>query len=174
MKNIKELLEKFYQGQTSDDEEIQLKQFFSSNSIPKEFEQDKIYFDYLSKASQIEYLDNSFDDIILQKIEKYKVKPIKKLQRIINIAAVFLTIIGLYLISQNNNFITTKKTYTTEEIQAMVLTINTLSKVSKYMNQTNKSLEKLDKINKAFEKLNEINKINEYNKFVINKLGEKL
>ncbi len=163
MKNIKELLEKFYLGQTSDEEDYWLKNYFSQENIPTEFEQDKQYFDYLSKAAKVNYLDDSFDEKIINAIEGKKVKSIKKIQKIINIAAIIVVIIGFYFITKNYNFIKPNKNYTTQEIKGMVITINTFNKLSKYLNKSNESLQNLEKLNQAFDKLNELDKINKYN-----------
>ncbi len=52
LKNIKQLLEKFYDGQTSLEEEVHLKEYFAGDSIPEELLEDKELFVSMGAADR--------------------------------------------------------------------------------------------------------------------------
>ena len=173
MDNIKKLLEKFYKGETSLAEDDQLREFFANEDIPEELEADKKIFDYYAYMKE-EKLGDDFDEKILNKITQ----PVKledrrrSLQRIINIAAIIVAVVGIFVIQKYYNFNETpQKQYTQKQIADMKLTVDVLLKASKYMNKTNTELNKLETVNKAFEEINKVNYIEKYNKLLYKKLG---
>jgi len=76
MKNqeIRSLLEKYYDGNTSKEEEKVLIQYFSTQEIDPEFLVDKEYFEFLGKEiDQVSGIDD-FSDQIWENIEKHEDK----------------------------------------------------------------------------------------------------
>ena len=65
-KIITSLLEKYFDGTTSLQEETQLKNYFSSNDVDPKLVQYKPLFEFWEEEASIE-LDDSFDDKILER-----------------------------------------------------------------------------------------------------------
>lgn len=72
-KNIKQLLERYWQCETSLEEENQLRDFFTNGEVPSEFMPYKDLFVY-QKEQQLEGLGVDFDVRILKKVETPVVK----------------------------------------------------------------------------------------------------
>ena len=174
MDNIKKILEKYYNGETSLEEENQLKEFFSKADVPEEFHQEKIMFDHYAHNFENEKLGDDFDDKVLKKIKQpVKLEDRRKsLQRILNIAAVILAVVGIFVIQKYYDFNQTpQKQYSQKQIADMNLTVEVLLKASNYMNKANSELNKLETVNKAFKEINKVNYIEKYNKLLYKKLG---
>ena len=101
--SIKELIRKFWLGETSLEEENTLKEYFSFNeNPPEEFEAAAEYFAYIKQESSIT-LDDDFDIDIMSKIESLESKNSKviTLKRIgpMLLAACVALMIGITLIN---------------------------------------------------------------------------
>ena len=71
---IEQLLERFWKGETSSEEERILKSFFEQNDVPQHMQADALYFSYL-EASASEVLSSDFDkrfDAIIAEDDKSK------------------------------------------------------------------------------------------------------
>ena len=67
-KNIKTLLERFYAGETSREEEVFLQRFFSQPDVPEELSAEKEHFLLLLQWQAESPLDEVFDAKVMQKI----------------------------------------------------------------------------------------------------------
>ena len=65
-KKVEALLEKYWSGESNQEEELELKRHFSSEEGSSH--QDAAFFNYTSEKSDLQVLDSSFDDEILYKI----------------------------------------------------------------------------------------------------------
>ncbi len=67
--SIKELLEKFYAGETSLEEEVTLKRFFAEKIVPERLRPDQELFRSLTTLEGEDTLDDEFDRAVLAQIE---------------------------------------------------------------------------------------------------------
>ncbi len=178
MKEIKKILEKYYKGETSLEQENRLKEYFSVSDIPEELIIHKVQFDFYESEKHIEILSTDFDEKIINRIENQKItklnfsrKPVWRL--VAGLAAGLLIIFGSYFlineqIRDNNNTVE----LTVEEQEALDQTVIALTKVSKYINFANEKLQKMSVINQSMEKINKISYYEKYNKYIFNLLGD--
>lgn len=69
---LKQLLARYYDGETSLEDENALKAYFNGDSAPEEFEADRKMFLFFAKESEVSIEDNGFDERILDKISRDK------------------------------------------------------------------------------------------------------
>jgi len=94
---VKELVELFWSGKTSDQEEQELKAYFSSNKSPEEFKETANYFRFASFEQSNNGLDLSFDQRVLKTI-----KPRKNNARLfLRIAAGFALLFAIFFFMQS-------------------------------------------------------------------------
>ncbi|MBE0651890.1 MAG: hypothetical protein IH595_13760 [Bacteroidales bacterium] len=67
--SIKELLERFYAGETSLEEEAILKQFFAEGDVPEELRADQELFRSMTAFGEESLLDEDFDKAVLAQME---------------------------------------------------------------------------------------------------------
>ena len=92
---LKYLIEKFFNGETSVDEERQLKAYFSGGNIPGKFQEVKDYFAALQQEKEPE-LGEDFDKNFFEKLEENspKIKAGKRwLYSVVSAAAIILLLI---------------------------------------------------------------------------------
>ncbi len=166
---IKQLLEAFYNGDTSSEEEALLLKFFNSEDIDEEWYTDRDLFNVLHDPSNIqlpegisERLENAIDKHIAEtNPQKSSSKTRTLFIRITSAAAVILLCIGLFFTTDKHtksNMIA--DTYTDPEEAAMVAE-QTLMLVSAKLNQGFYPLEKVkESVDKTNELLNENFKLN--------------
>ena len=167
---IDELLNKYFEGDTSSQEEEQLKEYFSRRDIPVKYEKYSGYFKFLLAESNVE-TEKDFNIDFSNEIEKPKIyKPgfIYKIGYTITaIAAVAAILIMAYIqySSLPNKYLRLdylkNDTYKNPEL-AYNETKKTLLFVSVEMN---KGIEQLDKLSKFDKSINELEKISDFNKY---------
>lgn len=179
MKKINELLEKYYNGETSLDEESELKEFFNSNDIPADLSIHKAQFEFYESEGKKDELNSGFDEKIVNEILSRKVFRFSDYYnatwfRVAGIAAGFLLIFGLSFILYFSNPVgkDNQITLSAEDQFAYEQTIEALTKASKYINKANLELEKISIINESQEALEKVNYIEKYNKYILNLLGD--
>ncbi len=187
MSNIKEILERYYLGQSSQEEEDKLKEFMKSYGKQSKdimngnndlvFE--KALFDFFESEKKNE-LGDDFDEKVLNRISKLKDKKVNYLQkttiyRITGIAAIFLMAFGLYYIIFQSTIFEEKQTkviLTADEKFAIEQTIDALTLVSDYLNIANEEIGELSIINNSLESIEKVSYYEEYNQYILNILGE--
>ena len=83
---IEQLLDRYWKGETSNEEEKILKSFFEQNDVPEELKDDALYFSFLSEAKEMRLsddFDRRFEEIISEEDSpslhvKAKVIPFRK------------------------------------------------------------------------------------------------
>ena len=166
---LKRLIEKYYNGESTEEEESSLRDYFRKNNISEGYEAEKIIFGYFDKSKEMPEPSVDFEARILAGIDasesSRRSRTMKKyLLPILSAAAGLLLLGGSYFY-----FIVRAEpmdTFTDPEI-AYAETIKILREVSSQMNRGTQVLEPVGKINKvtkkSFETINKSSRIVEKN-----------
>jgi len=181
LKRIKALLEKYYKGETSKEEEKILQKYFSEKDVADELEADKDIFLYQLHDQNVSEEIPDISDEIWESIhsqEDYKSKKNNKLIYIsLRIAAGIAILVASYFLVNNQAFRSNGTmmvdTYEDPEL-AYEQAKETLLYVSTMLNNGANHLEPMQNLNKGTQKLNtistfnkgleELNPIKKYNK----------
>jgi len=173
--NIEQLIEKYYAGETSEQEETQLRAYFSAKDIPDSQMAAKLYFMAL-KASADEKLGDDFDSKLMAQLSDEKPASTFRIwtYRISAVAAVILLMLAIWF---GADLVQPKSVYgtITDPKLAFAETQKVLDEVSKKMNKglqpAKKTVEAVEgpvkqvgeikKINAALQKAKKINKFEE-------------
>jgi hypothetical protein len=166
---LNRLIEKYYNGESTEEEEKTLREYFKENNIPEGYEAEKEIFGYYRAAREVPEPSFDFEARILagidasgrkrgsQKIRKY-VLPL------LSAAAGLLILAGSYFFFVHRN--EPVDTFTDTEI-AYAETMKILMDVSSHLNQGAQALEPVSRINeittKSFEAINKSSIIVEKN-----------
>lgn len=155
MENIDHLLNKYFDGETTEKEERALKDFFMLGEVPKEYKKYQDYFEGI--PSQNDFLSDDFDEKIRNMIAGEEAKPEKKQSSVFHnywryaVAASIVLVMGIVFLGQDKpNF--ENDTYKDPEV-AMEETKKALYIISSTMNEGMKSMNTLSEINKATKKI---------------------
>ncbi len=166
---LKRLIEKYYNGESTEEEESSLRDYFRKNNIPEGYEAEKVIFGYFDESTEVPEPSIDFEARILAGIDasesKRRSRTMKKYLLPILSAAAGLLILGgsyFYFIVRAEP----RDTFTDPEI-AYAETIKILREVSSQMNRGTQVLEPVGKINKvtkkSFETINKSTRIVEKN-----------
>ncbi|MEM9676373.1 MAG: hypothetical protein AAF992_27525 [Bacteroidota bacterium] len=72
--NIRELVEKYWEGNTTLEEEAQLRDYFNREEAPADLKKEAALFRYYQSHTQFRTLDEQFDDTLTQRIERKEAK----------------------------------------------------------------------------------------------------
>ena len=150
-REIKIILEKYYRGETSDDEEIALKNYFDMGNVPDEMKEEQQIFSYYTASGKIPDASDGFERKIIKAVEdldghKGILKHRKELIAVASIAAGMLLLIGSYLFLQNGS--RSGDTFSDPQL-AYAETIKILYDVSTRMNKGTQALENVIKFQEA-------------------------
>jgi hypothetical protein len=157
---LKRLIEKYYSGESTEEEETALREYFMNNTVPEGYEAEKQIFSYYAESEDIPEPSPDFESRIMAAIdaseERIRSGKLKKyLLPILSAAAGLIIMAGSYFY-----FIDKAKqqdTFTDPEI-AYTETIRILRNVSAQMNRGAHGLEPVSKINeittKSFSSIN--------------------
>jgi hypothetical protein len=109
-KNIKELMEKYWTGETDLQEESTLKTYFAGADVHPSLEQFRALFTYYETSRQDKSLDN-IDTAVLEHIQGKaapKEAKVKSLTRVLSIAAAILVLVGTVTVFWNTNTASTE------------------------------------------------------------------
>jgi hypothetical protein len=176
---LKRLIAKFYEGETSEEDERYLGALFSSDQVPEGFESEKAFILFCMSERQVGEPSPKFEENILNAIdesERLSVRPMKYLLLIgSSAAAILLILLSTYFFLEDRSVY--KDTYSDPKIayaETMKILLDvstrlnkgakTLQPVSKLSAMTNISIEKINEssvlINKSIMKLNKLGKVN--------------
>jgi hypothetical protein len=173
---LKRLIEKYYNGESTEEEERTLKDYFRQNNIPEGYEAEKLIFSYYNESAEVPEPSIDFEARILAGIDASEIKrgsgKMKKyLLPILSAAAGILILTGSYFFFFKSA--ETRDSYTDPEI-AYAETIRILRDVSSQLNRGAQVLEPVGKMNeitrKSFESLNKSTRIVEKNLRKLDKL----
>lgn len=157
--NLKYLIDKYYNGTASDEEELLLKEFFNGNDIPEGYEEEKSLFRFYSASGEIPEPSPDFEDRLLKRIDKEDRRtPEFSFRRYLlpalSAAAVVILLIGTFFVLRNNN-----EEYDTykDPKMAYAATISVLNHISQQMNRRTVALEPVAKMNRTAKR--SINKV---------------
>lgn len=148
---VKQLLEKYYDGQTTADEESLLKEFFGSRTVPDELKSDREIFKYFIMSSGIPEPGTGFEKRIIDNVGKAERRSsgsrISNVYRFVSgIAAGVIIVAGLYFLFTERQ--EPSDTYSDPETaynEAMKILCN----VSGRMRHGTRELEKIGMMQKA-------------------------
>ena len=154
LQKINNLLEKFYNGATTLEEELFLTEFFLEYEVPEELQVDKELFLYTYNQKQQECLDTNFETKFFDKIEK-KSSKIRKI-RWITAAASIIIILTLFF---NLKPAYMYDTYDNPQL-AYIEAKKILLKVSQKLNKGTNQIVKLKSFSKGIEQGSKLKKFN--------------
>ena len=151
---LKRLVEKYYNGESTEEEERSLRDFFAKNDIPEGYEAEKIIFSYYSDSALVPEPSIGFEARILAGIDASEknrgIRQMKKyLLPVFSVAAGLLRLVGSYIFFISRPGAT--DTFTDPKI-AYAETIKILRDVSSQLNRGAQALEPVGKINKLTRK----------------------
>lgn len=156
-KDLKRLIEKYWEGQTSLSEESSLRKWFSENKAPVELEAEARLFGYFNHQNE-ESLSSDFEDKIISQIEKTPTKTVFWNSAFLNwkVAAVVSGIIVATVVLKNPFGSSTTMNDTYENPQdAYEATKAILMTISANMNKGKKYTQQLSKFSEAQERVSE-------------------
>jgi hypothetical protein len=157
---IKLLLEKYYDGETTSEEETFLKNYFSRSDISEELSDEKEIFRYYMQSSSVPEPSSGFENRIISALDSLDKKSISLKRRrlfviLTGIAAGMLILAGSYFFFIHKS--EPPETYSDPQI-AYAETMKILYNVSSRLNHGTKALDKIstmqDVTRKSFETLN--------------------
>jgi hypothetical protein len=159
--DLKRLIDRYYSGESTEEEEIVLKDYFRKDNIPEGYEAEKVIFGFYSESEDIPEPSVDFEARILAGIDASERHGIKKyLIPLISAAAGLLLLAGSYFYFTSR----TEPIDTFKDPQmAYAETIKILRDVSSQLNRGTQVLEPVGKMNevteKSFETINKSTRI---------------
>ncbi len=99
---IRAILDKYWKGESSVEEEVQLRDFFSQNDIPEDLKPFQPLFMFFASEQEMK-MDESFDEKLFQKLGSPQ-KPGAKIRRmpyyLLRIAAAVLLLVSVYFVAE--------------------------------------------------------------------------
>jgi hypothetical protein len=167
IKEIRKLLQKYYNGETTLKEENRLKKYFVDNPhIDEEFRAEKEQFIMFDKAGKQDIPVEDFEKKLERLIDNQKViYPSFKRNRIwIRVAAVAASILIIFGVYNSVKYFTGKPEFedTIEDpYMAYEETKNTLLYISEKLNYGTRELDNVSKLSSSVEKLSTVSKLNQ-------------
>lgn len=166
---IEQLLERYWECETTLEEEKELKKFFNSGNVPQKWQSVAPLFEYYETEKQTGQLDGLFDEQVLAQIESQggkgaaagQGKIVKLFSSIAKIAAVGLILItATYFVTEEyTNKKDTMDPYLADTFEdpkvAFEETKKALMLISKNFNRGRKEAQKIGVFNEAQEKIKE-------------------
>jgi hypothetical protein len=148
---LKELLEKYYMGDTSGTEEAELRNYFSGEDILEGYEAEKEIFRHFSHSEIIPVPSDDFEERIMKAVDGLEKdqsnKPLRKIYiRALSAAATILILIGSYFLFFNQS--ETEDTFSDPRL-AYAEALKILNEVSVKLNKGTDALKPIAKIQSA-------------------------
>ncbi len=153
---LKELLEKYYAGTSSEDEEKELRILLEQEDLPSGYSEDRMLIIGMSGNKEIPEPSDDLNDRIMSAIddsEKHKdiLPGRRRIYSIISVAATILIIIGFWFVLEDKGRY--KDTYTDPQL-AYNETVEVLYRISANLNRGRDQLEELSLIERTHSRLN--------------------
>ena len=160
--NIKILLQRYYDGDTSREEEQQLKDFFSRNDVPEDMQADKLMFEEFASAGEPEIpsdLNERISAVIDTKAKKHRTT---RLRIFGGIAAMLCIIFSLNAYLTRYDYAITPKDTCKSPEEAAVQTERALIAFSKALKKGRDNIEKAEETTEKANKIiiEQLNKLN--------------
>ena len=171
-REIEDLLNKYYEGETSAEEEVKLKEYFIQENVPSHLSVHARILSSFDAMNKEELSDPGFEAEVLSKIDK---KPIYHLfpkrsryYYFTGIAAGILLLVGIFFTFRQ----ATLKNNNKENIQDVSIaydaTLNTLRLVSSNFNNGLSHISSLNKFDKGMQDIQKISLFYQYQPLIIN------
>lgn len=153
---IEELLTRYWEGETTLEEETHLREYFSHNEVPEHLKETATLFQYFAQHKNKEVLDTSFDDAVIRKATMPKTKSINWFYNSMRIAAgVVVLCVSVWLVRyelRKTDPPQIEDTYDDPRI-AFEETKKALMMISKSFGTAEKQAQKINLFNKAQEEI---------------------
>jgi len=113
---IEQLLKKFWDGETSVEEEHKLKLAFSREDVPENLSSFKSYFGFVTNEKKVEHPEKNFENKLTEKLIS-KSKHTLSIRRLLPYAAGFILLISSLFFLREENDSTNYKPLTEKELQ---------------------------------------------------------
>jgi len=148
---LKQLLEKYYSGDTSLDEERELRDYFSANDIYQGYETEKDILSGYSKSEKTPVPSPGFEQRILMAVDDLEERQVKRILRkrflpLLSAAATLLLLISSYFLYVYKA--EPKDTFSDPQL-AYAETVKILNEISLKLNRGTYMLQPITKINSA-------------------------
>lgn len=157
IQRIDQLIRKYEQGNSSLEEEKELKSFFSRNDVPREYRIYRDLFGFYEASVNEELPDRDFDEKFFgkigQKVNSVAAPKIRRLYSFVAIAATIIILAGIYFVFQNQK--KTSGTYDDPKL-AYAEARKVLFAVSTNLNSGMKELSNVKEINSGMQDLEHI------------------
>lgn len=154
-KQLEALLQKYWDCETSLEEEERLREYFRTHDIPEHFKEATLLFGYFDRQRQ-QAVPGQFENGVLKKIKSPKGKTVNLWQTSWRIAAgVAVLVAAVFFVRQeirSNNEIAMEDTFDTPE-QALEETKKALLMISKGFGKAEQQAKKINVLNEAQDKL---------------------
>jgi hypothetical protein len=145
------LLEKYYNGQSSEEEELQLRSYLEAENIPAGYEAEKAMFRFFSENASVPLPSSEFENNIISAVDAAEKKifiPVYKSRILVysGIAACLLLLFGSYIFFIYNK--RPRDTFSDPEI-AYAETVKVLFGVSSTFNHGTRQLDRVRKLEDA-------------------------
>jgi hypothetical protein len=171
---LNRLLERYYNGESTEDEENLLRSFFSGNEVPEGYEAEKEIFSFYSRNVRIPEPSPGFEARLIEGIDRSErlaasLKIRKILMPWLSAAAAIIIMFGSWFVFVHKN--EPRDTFTDPKI-AYAETMKILRDVSVRFNQAARSLEPVGRFNEAAnESMKTINRSSEIVRKNLKSLG---
>ena len=161
-KRIEQLLDKYWECETSIEEENELKEFFTQEDVPEQWKETALLFRYYKSEIKNRKLDKSFDSKVIQNISNPQIqgkegKVIQWYNRYARVAAVVLILVAVSFVITRTLQKQQQKALVADTYQnpedAFAETKKALLLISKNIGKGKDQAMKLTKFNKAEEKI---------------------
>jgi hypothetical protein len=164
-KNAEQLIEKWYAGQTTPKQELELKQLLQDPGLPEHLIPDREFILALDEASKTELTDSGFDEKVLDAIDEFEQARMQSKFRFRMPAAAAVVIIALSISAlwfiNPHNVELTQTAYTEAEIQqAEEITHTTLMLISGLLKTGTGELSRVAIVRENLDKLEHLSVVN--------------
>jgi hypothetical protein len=161
---IDRLIQKYETGETSLEEEKELKIFFSGENIPSHLAEYKAIFEYYSEERRVCLSNANFENLLLDKIgqgssQKITALNSKKAFSYLGIAATILLLLGVWFIYDSNDG--TKKADHRDTETAYFEAKKILTTVSRSLNDGLQEFSSMSEFENGIKELNKLESFNE-------------
>jgi len=153
---LKKILEEYYDGSSSADEEKKMLELLKHENLPSEFSEDRMMITGLFGNEEIPEPSPDLDERIMTSIDESErnrkiISGKRRLYSIVSVAAAILIIISFWFILEDNSRV--KDTYSDPQL-AYNETIEVLYNVSSNLNKGRDQMEELSMISQTKSRLN--------------------
>lgn len=173
---IERLLERFYEGETTLEEEKLLRDFFRGNDVPGHLQEHRALFGYYAEEKEVALASGDFDAKLNDRLKAAGEEPAvsylhphrRRMMFLSGIAAGILLLAGLLFTFRTEVFNGLSAHRQAEAELTLATTREALMVVSDNLNHGLRQMERLKTLDKAMKELETFNKFYQYQLIIIN------